>query len=80
MNAKRDVGARVLAKLSKHLELGVTSTEKSTFPRAASRNDASLKLLSEDQYELVKDWYHYALHDLLSTRNCQRHAAALAKR
>ncbi len=47
--------------------------------RQGSQNP-KIHTLTEDQYKLIRDWYHFALQDLLRTKNCPRTPKELASR
>lgn len=69
LNQRRPVSAKAAAKISK--ALGLTTTESKPLARTK---------LDEDTFQLIADWYHFAILNLLDCEGFRWNATYIAKR
>ena len=80
---ERNLSKRNLAKLTNFLELSPLEVEKLSFERLHSyRNSRSVdeKLLEEDTFHLISDWYYFAILSLSKTEKCRSDVPWIAER
>lgn len=84
LNVTKKAGAQILRELradphvSRELLRGLSNRQASRAPRATS--DSSYAIVDMDQYEMIEDWYYFAILSLTETRNFRGESAWVARR
>jgi uncharacterized protein (TIGR02147 family) len=65
LSGKRGLSTKAVAKLADHLQLDPQQRQALMTKKAATPGEADYQVLSLDAFEMISDWYHYAILTLL---------------
>jgi len=83
LSGRRALTPAMVSRLGK--KLGLSPQEISQFaivPFSENSNieDANFQQLTLDQFAVISDWYHYAIHELVKLKTCQSDSRWIAKK
>lgn len=83
LKGKRPIGKKTIEQIGK--KMGLSNQEISKFLRATKEADEEMQLqqhfltLAADQFAIIKDWQHFAIRSLISTKGFRRDRKWIAK-
>ncbi len=83
MKGNRDLSMKAREKIAKHLHLSPMEQEQffaEVLPTHFKRKQLSYHQLSDDQFHLISDWWHFAILNLLKTKDFRGSVNWIAKR